>query len=140
MDRKTFLQSIAVAGCLPLSALLEGCAVSTQALHVTSTNNTVVLPLASIPDLNLPNGYAKVYVDQYANPIILFTRDDGNVSAVLSTCSHSGCEVKKLRTKFECPCHGSEFDLQGIVMKGPGSEPLDTFEVRRFADRLEFTL
>ena len=140
MNRKIFLQSIAAASCLPISALLEGCSSSTQALHVSSINKRVVLPLASIPDLKQPHGYARVYVDQYANPIILFSEDGGNVSAVLSTCSHSGCEVRKLRTRFECPCHGSEYDLRGNVLKGPAPEPLDTFRVETFADRLELML
>lgn len=140
MDRKRFLQSIAAAGCLPISVLLEGCAPSAQALYVTPINNSIVLPLASIPDLKEPNSFVKIYVEHYANPIIVFTQGDGTVGAVLSTCTHSGCEARKLRTKFECPCHGSEFDLQGGVLKGPAAEPLDTFRVRKFADRLEFSL
>lgn len=140
MDRKRFLQSIAAAGCVPISVLLEGCAPSAQVLYIAPINNNVVLPLASIPDLEQPNSYVKIYVEQYANPIIVFKQDDGNMGAVLSTCSHSGCEARKLRTKFECPCHGSEFDLQGGVLKGPAAEPLDTFTVREFADRLEFSL
>lgn len=139
MDRKAFLQSIVVAGCLPVSTLLEGCASSAQTLHVASMDNRVVLPLANVPGLDEPDAYAKLYVDQYANPIILFMQN-GVPRAVLSTCSHSGCEVRKLKAKFECPCHGSQYDLQGAVLKGPASEPLDTFEVKWDGDRLEFTL
>jgi cytochrome b6-f complex iron-sulfur subunit len=75
-----------------------------------------------------------------ANPIILFQRQDGSIAAVSSTCSHSGCEVKKRRTQFECPCHGSEYDLDGTVTRGPASEPLDVFDVKRYSDRWELTL
>ncbi len=140
MQRRSFIQSIAVAGCIPVAALLESCAASAPALHVSSKENVVTVPLASLPDLSIPDSYAKVYVDQLPNPILLFQRQDGSFAAVSSTCSHSGCEVKKRRSGFECPCHGSEYDLSGTVTRGPASESLDVFEIHRFPDRLEFTL
>ena len=142
MDRKTFLKSAAatVAGLVPLAALVEGCASAAQVLHIQVADNKAVVPLASLVDLSLPNSYAKVYVNQQANPILVFAQDNGAINAVLSTCSHSGCEVKKLRTKFECPCHGSEYDLGGNVIKGPAPAPLDTFTVQKFNDRLEILL
>ncbi len=143
MDRKAFLKSmtagLATASVIPLSLLADGCAASAPAIYVPLVNKKAVVPLARVSDLTQPNSYVKVYVDQYANPVILFAGLDGGLRAVLSTCSHSGCEVKKLRTKFECPCHGSEYDLQGKVLKGPAPDPLETFEVQKFADRIEIS-
>lgn len=144
MDRKTFLRSLtavaATASVIPLSLLADGCAASAPALHVSLANKKAVVRLEQLPDLSQPNSYAKVYVDQYANPIILFADVKSELRAVLSTCSHSGCEVKKLRTKFECPCHGSEYDLRGQVLRGPAPDPLETFQVQKFTDRIEISV
>ncbi len=144
MDRKTFLKSATVAfvtaSVVPLSLLAEGCTASAPTLHVSLVNKKAVVSLAQLPDLIQPNSYAKVYVEQYANPIILFAEVNGELRAVLSTCSHSGCEVKKRRTKFECPCHGSEYDLQGQVLRGPAPDPLETFQVQKLIDRIEISV
>ncbi len=140
MKRRAFIQSIAIAGCVPVTAMLEGCASSAPILNAVSSGNTVTIPLAGLPDLSKPESYAKLYVDQFPNPILLFRNPDGTIAAVSSTCSHSGCEVRKRRSGFECPCHGSEYELSGMVVSGPARDPLDVFEVRRLPDKLEFTL
>jgi cytochrome b6-f complex iron-sulfur subunit len=41
-------------------------------------------------------------------------------------CTHLGCTVEWQpdRERFVCPCHGSEFDAEGRVEKGPARRPL----------------
>ena len=55
-------------------------------------------------------------------------------------CTHLGCTVewKGERSRFECPCHGSHFDAQGRVIKGPAkrSLPLVTVVVKQNQIRL----
>jgi Rieske Fe-S protein len=144
ISRKEFLRSasglLVGAVASPLGTLLEGCAASAFTIDAAVVENRVVIPLITLPDLTQPNSYAKVYVSAYGNPFILFSREGGELWAVLSTCSHKGCEVRKLRTIFECPCHGSEYDLQGNVLRGPAPAPLESYPVRQFADRYEFQL
>lgn len=51
-----------------------------------------------------------------------------NTEVILSrTCPHAGCEVdyKEGQEEFECPCHGSKFDMDGNVISGPSEENLD---------------
>lgn len=41
-------------------------------------------------------------------------------------CSHLGCSIA-INTdakRFECPCHGSQFHLDGSVLHGPAAAPL----------------
>ena len=40
-------------------------------------------------------------------------------------CTHKGCTVDKVADgTIDCPCHGSKFNLDGTVAKGPAQEPL----------------
>jgi Rieske Fe-S protein len=44
-----------------------------------------------------------------------------------SVCPHAGCNVNKIVDgAIVCPCHGSRFNLDGSVAKGPATEPLET--------------
>ena len=43
-----------------------------------------------------------------------------------STCTHKGCTVDKIADgTIDCPCHGSKFNLDGSVAKGPAQKPLE---------------
>ncbi|MEI7449805.1 MAG: Rieske (2Fe-2S) protein [Desulfomonile sp.] len=53
-------------------------------------------------------------------------RDDDQITAFDDRCPHLGCRENwnSERMLFECPCHGSEFDLEGNVRRGPASRPM----------------
>ncbi len=41
-------------------------------------------------------------------------------------CTHLGCTINKFENnRLVCPCHGSEFDAEGNVVKGPAFKNLD---------------
>ncbi len=41
-------------------------------------------------------------------------------------CTHAGCTVSQITDgKIICPCHHSEFNLDGTVAKGPAKKPLE---------------
>ena len=48
------------------------------------------------------------------------------LNAYAVNCSHLGCSVQanKDKKRFECPCHGSQFNLDGSVLHGPATAPL----------------
>jgi Rieske Fe-S protein len=144
MTRKEFLKSVsgtaAVFAAVPAVSILEGCASSGRVLDAELVDNKVIIPLSHFPDLSRPGDHIKVYVEPFPNPFFLFHQDNGELWAVLSTCSHRGCEVEKLMTGFECPCHGSEYDLRGLVRDGPAPAPLESYVVQKVGDRLEFVL
>lgn len=53
-------------------------------------------------------------------------KGDGAIAALDDRCTHLGCRPNwsPERRLFECPCHGSEFDLDGAVKRGPAKLPL----------------
>jgi cytochrome b6-f complex iron-sulfur subunit len=55
--------------------------------------------------------------------LFVFNGRDG-FYAVSSTCTHLGCTVRQAGPGFECPCHGSQFDENGRVVRGPATSPL----------------
>lgn len=54
------------------------------------------------------------------------TRDGGRLRAFAITCPHLGCSYAfdDGKKHFVCPCHGSEFALDGRVLHGPATAPL----------------
>lgn len=56
-----------------------------------------------------------------------YRHDDGTLSKVSATCTHLGCIVSfnKAEKTWDCPCHGSRFDLEGKVITGPAVKDLE---------------
>jgi len=46
--------------------------------------------------------------------------------ALNAICTHLGCVVpwSEANNKFMCPCHGSQYDPEGAVVRGPAPLPL----------------
>ncbi len=50
-----------------------------------------------------------------------FRDEDGAVHAVSPICTHRGCQVQfnAAERTWDCPCHGSRYDVEGKVIHGP---------------------
>ena len=53
------------------------------------------------------------------------------VTALEATCRHMGCAVAWVGgdKKFECPCHGSQYNMAGHVVRGPSQANLYSHQV-----------
>ena len=60
---------------------------------------------------------------------ILIVRSSRREFVALSTqCTHEGCPVKPpVGGIITCPCHGSQYDLEGKVRRGPAQFPLTRY-------------
>lgn len=58
--------------------------------------------------------------------------DESNVIAYSPQCTHLGCAYhwEESGNQFVCPCHGSRFSIDGKVLAGPASRPLDRYPVQ----------
>jgi cytochrome b6-f complex iron-sulfur subunit len=63
-------------------------------------------------------------------PAIL-ARDANGLYAMTTTCTHQSCDMSTgvSNTGVYCSCHGSKFDTNGNVTKGPANSPLEHFAV-----------
>ena len=71
------------------------------------------------------------------NKTISFTGDyvviniNESTTVLSAKCTHLGCTINKAENgRLLCPCHGSEFDLDGKVIKGPAYKNLEIIPVR----------
>jgi len=90
-----------------------------------------VLARARIADI--PAQGALVYRDER----LALLRDGDEIYAMSLICTHLGCTITVTPERMSCPCHGSEFDLRGVVLKGPADIPLRRLKVERTADMIE---
>jgi len=58
--------------------------------------------------------------------VAAFRDEAGALHAVSATCTHLGCRVtfNTAERSWDCPCHGSRFDVEGNVIQGPAVENL----------------
>ena len=59
-------------------------------------------------------------------------RDENNiVHSFSAVCPHMGCIVQwnASEKSFDCPCHGSRFTKEGIVINGPASQNLEKVQI-----------
>lgn len=61
-------------------------------------------------------------------------KDHEGVKAVSAVCTHLGCILDKTSDGFECPCHGSCYNLTGEVLSGPAPRNLTWYRVGRRSD------
>jgi Rieske Fe-S protein len=72
-------------------------------------------------------------------PILVVRDGAGRFHALSMQCTHEGCPVRPpLQGVITCPCHGSQYDLQGQVRRGPAQLPLARYavEYHRWTKRL----
>ena len=76
-------------------------------------------------------------VDILVNNASGSTITDGLV-AVYQRCVHLGCRVPWCNSSqgFECPCHGSKYNMVGEYFAGPAPRNLDRFNVANVSGRL----
>lgn len=63
---------------------------------------------------------------------VAYVRRDGaeEFTIMSNTCMHLGCPVQFKTTGFACPCHGGQYDTEGIRTAGPPIRPLNRFEYK----------
>ena len=62
-------------------------------------------------------------------PAVLYN-NKGTFTAYSLTCTHLGCTIEEDgEAGFLCPCHGSRYTWDGLVLQGPAEKPLRPLRV-----------
>jgi Rieske Fe-S protein len=130
LERREFVALCAAAA----SSWLAGCvSMVTHPVPVTSGRLRIAIP--EFPDLAQPNGAIKLQPAGHPDPVYVLSGPAG-FSAVSPICTHRGCTVDVSGARLVCPCHGSTYDREGRVLKGPAERALARYPVAREGDAL----
>ncbi|UPM42728.1 FAD-dependent oxidoreductase [Halocatena salina] len=72
---------------------------------------------------------ATVLTEQ-GDPVAAYRDESGRLHAVSAICPHMGCLLtwNDGEKSWDCPCHGSRFDLDGTVLDTPAVANLDQYD------------
>jgi len=89
--------------------------------------------VARVPRSDVPVEGALIFPQER----VALMREGDVIYALGLVCTHLGCTVTVTGGGLSCPCHGSRFDRQGRVLKGPADRPLIRFTVEEHAGIIE---
>jgi cytochrome b6-f complex iron-sulfur subunit len=120
--RRRFLFRSAVAGVFALFAAAG------SAIARFLVPNVLYEPPSQFP-VGAPDTFPPNSVRFLATKRLFVIHDSSGFAALSAICTHLGCNVKKGRVGFECPCHGSRYDERGRVTAGPAPKPLSWYRL-----------
>jgi hypothetical protein len=131
------LPELLKGGNHPWQTLYDPARVSLKAAGIfVSENTTAVKSLAEHlggplrpSEETLTPGEGGLVGDGMAQ-VAVFRDEKGQMHRVSPACSHVGCTVhfNSFERCWDCPCHGSHFDIDGGVLNAPATAPLKPIE------------
>ena len=138
-----------VAGAMLIASLIKGTAdKEVAALYDPSRKSVLSAPTFAKENADVPANLAEHLtggevssidalqpgqgglVRRGLEKVAAYRDEKGILHLVSSTCTHLGCVVhfNALEKCWDCPCHGSQFSVDGEVLAGPARVPLRKVE------------
>jgi len=127
--RRTFVRNATLGATGILSAITAGGFVRLLWPNKTGAfGSEVAVPSGEIPEVD-----SQPYLST-AGKFYLVHNQDG-LLALYTKCPHLGCTVPWVGPAdspqaFQCPCHGSMYDYNGVLTGGPAPRPMDLMAVK----------
>ena len=134
MQRRDFIKTTCAAcvGTFVVSAFLSACKSSKYIANFTNENKKLSIKKSEFIVVEKGKEKTLKYIllkpTELQFPIAVYKVNDTEYKTVFMQCSHQGCEVEVQGNRFVCPCHGSTYDLEGKVIKGPAEKNLKSFK------------
>jgi len=126
MYRKEFIKTVGVLTVGTLGgSLISSCAVIKYAQYSIDGNKLVVKK----SEFSNAQKFVLLNVEGLRAAIYLRKNEDETFTALLTQCTHKGCEVDPDYDLLSCPCHSSKYSSSGEVISPPATEPLKKFNV-----------
>jgi cytochrome b6-f complex iron-sulfur subunit len=120
-----------------LATLLESCGKNPMdssggnisRIKASLVNGTITLTIDANSPLAAVGSAALV---QASNSSLLVARTGQDTfAAVTAICTHQACTITGYNNQiYTCPCHGSQFNTSGRVVRGPATSALRTFQTQ----------
>ncbi len=132
MDRRDFLKALAASGgAAALGTFLAGCAPSATTGGGSTSGSGITLDLTKPENQSLATVGGTLALDADSldpTGLLLYRLNESTVLAFSRKCSHMGCTVGAFQNGVStCPCHGSQYDTNGKVIKGPAPKALKAY-------------
>ncbi len=105
-----------------------GCA-TTKVFRGTLTKGRIAVQRKALEFKSKKSKTVIVKTPELEYPILVVQSGAENYHALSVRCTHQGCHVRPTGNTLTCPCHGSTYDLEGRVIRGPAKAPLQRFDV-----------
>jgi len=130
MERRDFIKNCGVfcAGTIGLSLLTQRCGSIHYAASSVDANKIKLNKSEFINEKNVERKFVVIRSDKFQFPICVYKTSNA-YSAVYMQCTHQGCELHPNKTSLVCPCHGSEFSIEGKVQSPPADKDLKQFKI-----------
>jgi cytochrome b6-f complex iron-sulfur subunit len=132
LDRRSFLSWSWRA--LGVALVVEAGWTSYDLLNPPASGNLGGLVDAGPVDEYLTEGTVQYFLDGR----FYVTQYQGGLRALYQKCPHLGCRVPFCDSsgQFECPCHGSVYNLIGEYLRGPAPRGMDRFPIQIKGDHV----
>lgn len=105
-------------------------------------DGVVSVELATLPALSEVGGYLAARPEGFADFLLVIRTGPSEFVVTSAVCTHRRCTVgyDPAAMLIKCPCHGSRYDLAGMVVKGPAEKPLTPYAVAFDGTTLQITV
>lgn len=136
MDRRKFIENSCLT-CVAValgSSLLQSCS-TMKTVNAFEENGFLVVDKSEFGDANSDEKINSIIVasNSLKVPLILFKTGDDSYEAISLKCTHKGVKLNYEDSEFKCPAHGSIFDREGKVVKGPAKQSLTHYKTDKTA-------
>ena len=130
--------SVTTAGACCMGSVASMLTSCSTTLSVTASRNGNILKVNNT-DFN----GAKAILVNASNlkaPVYVLKTENDSYFASEMLCTHKLCELRISGPLLTCPCHGSEFNNKGVVLKGPAEQNLLSYPVRTHENYIEIEI
>lgn len=101
---------------------------------ITSISKAFLKRIAPVPDelLQVNIGEGKI-INYNGKKVGVYKNENEDYFCINPVCAHLKCSLSfnEAEKTWDCPCHGSRYDIKGNILEGPTVKPLDKISIKK---------